>query len=60
MTKPRTKRTYPLPRLTLGREIGGTLYVVQAEFSPTATEEAGQKIKRLLLKELEAEKPGKC
>lgn len=58
MTKPPTKRVHSLPPLMLGREIAGTLYVVYGEFSPTATEDAGQKIKRLLLKEIEAEKPG--
>lgn len=57
MTKPRTTRTCPLPPLTLARQIGGTLYVVSGEFSPTATEVAGQKIKRLLLKEIEDKKP---
>lgn len=59
MNKPPTKRTRPLPSLTLGRQIGGTLYVVQGGFSPTATENATQKIKRLLLKETEAEKAAK-
>lgn len=58
MTKPTRKRTLPLPALTLARQIGGTLYVVNGEFSPTATEGAEQKIKRLLLKGIEAEKPG--
>ncbi len=59
MTKPPTRRTRPIPPLTLGREIAGTLYVVYGEFSPTATEDATAKIKRLLLKEIEAEKTGK-
>lgn len=58
MNKAPTKRNRPLPPLTLGREIAGTLYVVSGEFSPVATEGAGQKIKRLLLKEIEAKKPG--
>lgn len=59
MTKPRTTRTCPLPPLTLARQIGGTLYVVNGEFSPTAAEGVEQKIKRLLLKEIKAKKPGK-
>lgn len=59
MNKPPTKRTRPLPPLTLGRQIGGTLYVVHGEFSPHASENTTQKIKRLLLKETEAEKDGK-
>lgn len=59
MTKPPTKRTHSLRPLMLGREIAGTLYVVYGEFSPTATEDPTAKIKRLLLKEIEAEKTGK-
>lgn len=59
MTKPTTKRTLPLPALTLARQIGGTLYVVSGEFSDATTEGAEAKIKRLLLKEVGAEKPGK-
>lgn len=59
MTKPRITRACPLPPLTLARQIGGTLYVVSGEYSDAATEGAEAKIKRLLLKEIEAEKPGK-
>lgn len=57
MTKPTTKHTLPLPALTLARQIGGTLYVVSGEFSDATTEGVEAKIKRLLLKEIEAEKP---
>lgn len=59
MNKPTTKHTLPLPALTLARQIGGTLYVVSGEFSDATTEGAEAKIKRLLLKEIEAENPRK-
>lgn len=58
MTELPTKRTHPLPPLTLGREIGGTLYVVYGEYAQEASEDVTAKIKRLLLKEIQAEKPG--
>ncbi len=58
MTKPPTKRVHSLPPLMLGREIAGTLYVVYGEYAQDASEDVMAKIKRLLLKEIEAKKPG--
>ena len=39
------------------KEIGGTMYAVYGYFSPSATETAGEKIRRLLSKESERKRP---
>ncbi len=45
------KTTPAAPKLE--RKIGGTTYIVTAQYAPTATENAVKKMRRLILKESE-------
>ena len=38
---------------TIERKIGNTTYIVSGQYSPTATENAAKKMRRLILKESE-------